>query len=166
MAAEFGCDEEELALTRGASESLQIVQNGIDLEAGRRGAYDGAGLSADADDVGSARAARQNQGDPAAVFGARHAGSALPALRKRDHASNEGLPLLPHHESHGTAVSGPTARRSWRGPAASSRSSMEVTRWAISRSRCAISNAMPTEPACTSGCSLLSAMAVYTCGVT
>ena len=34
MAAEFGCDREELALTRGASESLQIAQNGIDLKAG------------------------------------------------------------------------------------------------------------------------------------
>jgi selenocysteine lyase/cysteine desulfurase len=34
MAAEFGCDPEELALTRGASESLQIVQNGLDLRAG------------------------------------------------------------------------------------------------------------------------------------
>lgn len=34
MAAEFGCDPEEIALTRGASESLQIVQNGIDLEPG------------------------------------------------------------------------------------------------------------------------------------
>jgi len=34
MAAEFGCGEEEMALTRGASESLQIVQNGIDLKAG------------------------------------------------------------------------------------------------------------------------------------
>ncbi len=34
LAAEFGCDEEELALTRGASESLQIAQNGIDLEPG------------------------------------------------------------------------------------------------------------------------------------
>ena len=34
MANEFGCDPEEMALTRGASESLQIVQNGIDLEAG------------------------------------------------------------------------------------------------------------------------------------
>jgi selenocysteine lyase/cysteine desulfurase len=34
MAAEFGCETEELALTRGASESLQIVQNGIDLEPG------------------------------------------------------------------------------------------------------------------------------------
>jgi len=34
MAMEFGCEPEELALTRGASESLQIVQNGIDLKAG------------------------------------------------------------------------------------------------------------------------------------
>ncbi len=34
MAAEFGCAPEEMALTRGASESLQIVQNGIDLKAG------------------------------------------------------------------------------------------------------------------------------------
>jgi isopenicillin-N epimerase len=34
MANEFGCDPEEMALTRGASESLQIVQNGIDLRAG------------------------------------------------------------------------------------------------------------------------------------
>jgi isopenicillin-N epimerase len=34
MAMEFGCDSEEMALTRGASEALQIVQNGIDLKPG------------------------------------------------------------------------------------------------------------------------------------
>ncbi len=34
MAAEFGCDPEEMALTRGSSEALQIAQNGIDLKAG------------------------------------------------------------------------------------------------------------------------------------
>jgi selenocysteine lyase/cysteine desulfurase len=34
MANEFGADPEEIALTRGASEALQIVQNGIDLEPG------------------------------------------------------------------------------------------------------------------------------------
>jgi selenocysteine lyase/cysteine desulfurase len=34
LAAEFGCDPEEMAITRGASESLQIAQNGIDLEPG------------------------------------------------------------------------------------------------------------------------------------
>ena len=34
MAMEFGCDPEEVALTRGASEALQIAQNGLDLKAG------------------------------------------------------------------------------------------------------------------------------------
>ena len=34
LAAEFGCDPDELAITRNASESLQILQNGIDLEPG------------------------------------------------------------------------------------------------------------------------------------
>ena len=34
LAQEFGCDVEEMAITRNASESLQILQNGIDLAAG------------------------------------------------------------------------------------------------------------------------------------
>src|SRR5713226_9210615 len=34
LAAEFGADPEEIALTRNASESLQIVQNGLDLKPG------------------------------------------------------------------------------------------------------------------------------------
>jgi selenocysteine lyase/cysteine desulfurase len=34
LADEFGCDPEELAITRNASESLQILQNGMDLSAG------------------------------------------------------------------------------------------------------------------------------------
>ena len=34
LAAEFGCDAEELAVTRNASEALQIAQLGIDLKAG------------------------------------------------------------------------------------------------------------------------------------
>ncbi len=34
LAAEFGCDPEELAITRGASEALQIAQLGIELKAG------------------------------------------------------------------------------------------------------------------------------------
>ena len=34
LAAEFGCDPEEMAITRNASESLQIAQNGLDLEPG------------------------------------------------------------------------------------------------------------------------------------
>ena len=34
LAQEFGCDAEELAITRNASEALQIAQLGLDLEAG------------------------------------------------------------------------------------------------------------------------------------
>src|SRR5213594_243500 len=34
LAAEFGCDPSELALTRNASESLQIAQNGLDMQPG------------------------------------------------------------------------------------------------------------------------------------
>ena len=34
MANEFGCSPEEMALTRGASEALQIAINGLDLKAG------------------------------------------------------------------------------------------------------------------------------------
>jgi isopenicillin-N epimerase len=34
LAAEFGCDPEEIAITRNASESLQIAQDGLDLKAG------------------------------------------------------------------------------------------------------------------------------------
>src|SRR5205809_3792347 len=34
LAAEFGCDPSELALTRNASESLQIAQNGLDMKPG------------------------------------------------------------------------------------------------------------------------------------
>ncbi len=34
LAAEFGCDPEEMAITRNSSESLQIAQNGLDLAPG------------------------------------------------------------------------------------------------------------------------------------
>lgn len=34
LASEFGCDPEELAITRNSSEALQIAQNGLDLKAG------------------------------------------------------------------------------------------------------------------------------------
>ena len=37
LAEEFGCDSEELAITRNSSEALQIAQNGLDLEPGDEG---------------------------------------------------------------------------------------------------------------------------------
>ena len=60
LAAEFGCDPEEMAITRNSSESLQIAQNGLDLAAGRRGGHHRAGLRPHADHLGSARATRED----------------------------------------------------------------------------------------------------------
>ena len=62
LAAEVGCDAEELAITRNASEALQICQLGIDLQAGRRGRDDRPGLRPHARHLGPARAPRQDQG--------------------------------------------------------------------------------------------------------
>ena len=109
LAAEFGCDVEELALTRNASESLQIAQNGLDLKPGDEVLDDRAGLPAHADDVGPARAARQDQGHAHPVPGADDAGRSVPAFRAGDHAADEGPALLSHHEPHGPAVSGAAA---------------------------------------------------------
>ena len=61
MAAEFGCEPEEMALTRGASESLQIAQNGIDLKAGDEVITTEEGLSPHADDVGLAHGAKTSK---------------------------------------------------------------------------------------------------------
>ena len=70
LAAAFGCNPEEMAITRNASEALQIAQLGIDLEGGRRGGHHQPGLRADARYLGSARAARRHQREEDLVSGA------------------------------------------------------------------------------------------------
>ena len=45
LAETFGCDPEEMAITRNTSESMEIVQFGLDLAAGRRSPDDDPGLS-------------------------------------------------------------------------------------------------------------------------
>ena len=49
LAEMFGCDREEIAITRNASESLEILLMGMDFQAGRRDTHDDAGLPAHAD---------------------------------------------------------------------------------------------------------------------
>ena len=106
LAAEFGADPEEIAITRNASESLQIAQNGLDLEAGRRGHHDRAGLRPDADDVGPAGATRQDQGHAARFSVPDDAGGSARAVREGHHAADEGAALLPHHQPVGAALPG------------------------------------------------------------
>ena len=165
LAAEFGCDPEEMAITRNASEALQIAQLGIDLKAGdevvttnqdygrmldtweQRVRRDGIKLTKISFPV------------PPTVDGR----SRRPADR-RDHAGDEGAALLPHHEPDRPDLPGEADLR--RGAAArhQDRSSTARTRSRTSRSRSPISGATTTARACTSGCSRRSAPASCTCG--
>ncbi len=61
LAAEFGCDAEELAITRNASEALQIAQLGVESARRRRSGHDQPGLRAHARHVGAARAPGRDQ---------------------------------------------------------------------------------------------------------
>ncbi len=79
-------------------------------QGGRRGPDYRAGLRAHAHDLGSADAAREDQGHADQLPGADDAGRSLSALREGDHAADQSAALLPHHESHWTAVSGAAAR--------------------------------------------------------
>ena len=106
LAAEFGADPEEIAITRNASESLQIAQMGLDLEPG--------------DEV---LTTEQDYGRMLTTWDQRvrrdkikltridfpvpttRRGSAR-APRQRDHAAHQGAALLPHHQSVGTALPG------------------------------------------------------------
>ncbi len=59
LAELFGCDREEIAITRNASESLEILLMGMDFKSGRRNSHHHPGLSAHADDAAAAREARR-----------------------------------------------------------------------------------------------------------
>ena len=67
---DFGCDPEELAITRNASEALQIAQLGHRPEARRRGRHDQPGLRPDARHLGAARPARRHHAHEDLVPGA------------------------------------------------------------------------------------------------
>ena len=91
LAAEFGCDPEEMAITRNASEALQIAQLGIDSEGGRRGRHDQPGLRPDARHVGSAGAARRDHRQEDLVSGAAEVdGRSRRPADWRDHARPPG----------------------------------------------------------------------------
>ncbi len=57
LAEIFGCDPEEIAITRNASESLEILLMGMDFKVRRRDPDDDSGLSPNADDLAATRIA-------------------------------------------------------------------------------------------------------------
>ena len=125
LAAAFGCDAEEMAITRNASEALQIAQLGHRPQAGRRGRHDQPGLRAHARHLGAARAPRRHQADEDLVPGAAEVdGRPRGAAAVGDHAGDEGPALLPHHQPHRTDLPGEEDRRRSAASAASRPSSM------------------------------------------
>ena len=113
LAAEFGCDAEELAITRNASEALQIAQLGIDLKPGDEVVTTNQdyGRMLDTWDQRARRdgiVAQEDFVPGAAAAPAELARRLLAAVTPRD----EGPPLLPHHEPDGPDL--PCARRSAR----------------------------------------------------
>ena len=101
LAAEFGCSPEEMAITRNASEALQIAQLGIDLKAGDEVVTTNQdyGRMLDTWDQRVRREGHHGEEDlvpGAAAVDGRSRGS--PDLG--DRAEDEGPALLPHHEPH------------------------------------------------------------------
>ena len=99
LAREFGCDPEEMAITRNASEGLETVQLGPRPRAGRRGAHHHARLPPHAHHLAAARAAgRDRAEDDLLPVPAAEPRRPRRAVRAGGHAADEGHPRLPHDE--------------------------------------------------------------------
>ena len=117
LAAEFGCDPEEIAITRNSSESLQIAQNGLDLKPGDE-------VLTTEQDYGrmlttwDQRVRRDKiKLTQDRLPGADHRRGPVSArLDARDHAADQGAALLPHHQPVGPALPGAAPRATWPAP--------------------------------------------------
>ena len=167
LASEFGCDPEEMAITRNASEANEIMIFGLDLKPGDEVVITQSELRPDDHVVGAARAPRRDRPEAGLVQGAAAVGQVhRRPVRGRDHAADEGDRGHPHHESHRTDHAGAARSWIWRARSASRCSSMERTPSRISRSSATISGATTTARASTSGCSRRSERDSSTCGRT
>ena len=114
LAASFGCDPEEMAITRNASEALQIAQLGIALKAGDEV------VTTNQDygrmlDTWEQRVSRDGIKLTKVSFPVPPKSMDVLAdrLLSGDHAGDEGAALLPHHQSHRADLPGEThCRRS------------------------------------------------------
>ena len=106
LAVTAGCDAEEMAITRNASESLEIAQCGIDLKPGDEV------LTTNQDYGRMLTTFRQRERREGIVLKTisfpvppPKRGRSLPALRACRHAEDQAHPGLPHHQSHGSDFS-------------------------------------------------------------
>ena len=102
LAREFGCDPEEMAITRNASEALESVQLGLDLKPGDEVLTTTPGLSAHAHHLAPARAARRHRAEDDLLPGA----AAEPG-RPRPSASSGRSRRAPRSSSSATSPTSP-----------------------------------------------------------
>ena len=101
LAREFGCDPEEMAITRNASEGARDRPARPRPEAGRRGAHHHPRLRAHAHHLAAARAARRDRAeDDLLPLPAPEPRRPRRAVRAGAHPADEGHPGLPHDEPH------------------------------------------------------------------
>ena len=115
LAAAAGCDPEEMAIMRNASESLEIAQYGIDLKPGDEV------LTTNQDYPRMLTTFRQRERREGIVLktisfpgAAAQRGRSLSSLRARGDAQDQADPGLPHHQSHGRDLPGASASARWR----------------------------------------------------
>ena len=163
LAAEFGCDPEEMAITRNASESLETLIFGIDLKPGDEVIYTNQNYPAHDHVLGAARPARRHRREADQLPRSPEvAGRDRGALPRRDHAEDPRHRGHPHHQPD--RPDPPRARhRAARHASTGSRSSSTApTPSRTFRSRATSSSATTTRRASTSGSSPRSARASST----
>ncbi len=111
LAREFGCDPEELAITRNASESLETLIFGLDLKPGDEVDRHEPELRTDADELGPAGPPGRNRGEADLVPGAAALGGRRrPPLPRGDHSPDAGRRDHPHHQPDRPDSPGPGGR--------------------------------------------------------
>ena len=159
----FGCDPEEMAITRNASESLQIAQNGIDLAPGDEV------ITTEQDYPRMLTTWDQRvRRDKIKVTRLQFPVPTTPGLSISGSSARSRRGRRCFHFCHITNLTGqlfPVQRISPHGALEGDRHDRRrrPRRWATSRSSCAISSATATASACTSGCWLRSAPASCMC---
>ena len=100
LAREFGCDAEEIAITRNASESMETLIFGIDLEAGDEVLITDQNYPPHDNELGSAFAARGDRGEKDLVSRSDAiCRRFVDRVRQGDHAKDQSHRAPPHHQS-------------------------------------------------------------------
>ena len=153
LAREFGCDPEEIAITRNASEAMETLIFGIDLNRGDEVIITDQNYPRMITSW-EQRARREGIVVKKISFPIplRRPQTSSTAIREAITPADQGHRVPPHHQPLGADPAGPRRRPAGPGRRASRSSSTAPTPSPTSRSRATTWNATTSAAACTSGC--------------